>query len=141
MPRSTILVVDDEPVITRTLVLILNNCEGEFTAIGTTQAAEALAILGGIHPDLVLLDAIMPGVKGLELALEIRDELGCKVLMMSGQITTGQLMDGLNASGHEPFEILVKPVHPTALIERIREMVHQPPYASAWKNPLTFRVH
>lgn len=141
MPASIILVVDDEPVITRTLVLILNNLKDEFFAIGSTNVNEALKIVEGIRPDLVLLDAIMPGARGLEQALRMRDQLGCKVLMMSGQGATANLLDDSIRGGNEPFEILAKPIHPNDLIAKIREIVHTPPLASEWKNPLSFRVH
>jgi CheY-like chemotaxis protein len=59
MRHTTILVVDDEHIITDTMVMILNR---EFLAIGCYSAAEAIGIVRGILPDLVLLDVIMPNV-------------------------------------------------------------------------------
>jgi DNA-binding response OmpR family regulator len=140
MPSSLILVVDDEPVITQTLVTILNKFGDEFIAIGSTRIAEALTIVRGIHPDLVLLDAVMPGSTGLDQALEMREKYGCKVLMMSGQIATGELLDKLIRGGHEPLEILAKPVHPMELITKIRELLSQE-QTPIWQNPLSFHVH
>jgi len=140
MPASIILVVDDEPVITRTLVLILNSLRDEFFAIGSTNVNEALKIVEGIRPDLVLLDAIMPGAHGLEQAVRMRDKLGCKVLMMSGQGATANLLEDSVRDGHQPFEILAKPIHPNELIARIRDSLLTPPLSSDWKNPLTFHV-
>lgn len=140
MPSSLILVVDDEPVITQTLVTILNKFGDEFIAIGSTQIAEALAIVRGIHPDLVLLDAVMPGSTGLDQALEMREKYGCKVLMMSGQIATGELLDQVIRGGHAPLEILAKPVHPMELVNKIRELLRQE-QVPIWQNPLSFHVH
>jgi DNA-binding response OmpR family regulator len=141
MPASFILVVDDETVITQTIVLILNSFKDEFFAIGSTNVNEALRIVEGIRPDLVLLDAIMPGAKGLDQALRMRDQYGCKVLMMSGQGATSNMLDDSIRDGNKPFEILAKPVHPNDLIAKIREMLHTTPLSSAWQNPLSFRVH
>ena len=141
MPASIILVVDDEQVITKTIVLILNSFKDDFFAIGSTNINEALRIVQGIRPDLVLLDAIMPGARGLEHAIRMRDEYGCKVLMMSGQGATANLLDDSLRGGHQPFEILAKPIHPNDLIAKIRELLHSPPAAAEWKNPLSFRIH
>ena len=140
MAASIILVVDDEPVITKTLVLILNSFHGEFYAVGSTSIVEALTIVQGIHPDLVLLDAIMPGANGLDHAIQMRDKFGCKVLMMSGQGATAGYLDELNRSGDAPFEIVAKPIHPNDLVARIREKLQSPPLSSSWVNPLIFKV-
>lgn len=140
MPASVILVVDDEPVITNTLVLILNSFKGEFYVVGSTNIAEALTIVQGIHPDLVLLDAIMPGANGLDHAVQMRDRFGCKVLMMSGQGATSVHLEELNRRGDAPFEIVAKPIHPNELVSRLREILLRQPLASEWVNPLSFKV-
>jgi DNA-binding response OmpR family regulator len=121
-------------------VLILNSFGQEFFAIGSINAQEALAIVQGIHPDLVILDAVMPGVQGLEHAIEMRDSFGCKVLMISGQGATASFLED-SRSGHESFEILAKPIHPMTLVEKIREMLQKPSSGPAWQNPLSFHVH
>lgn len=141
MPASVILVVDDEPVITQTLVLILNSFKDEFFAIGTTSVHEALKIVEGIHPDLVLLDAIMPGAHGLDHALQMRDKSGCKILMMSGQGATANYLEETRLSGHEPFEIMAKPIHPNDLVAKIREMLMRSPRPADWRSPLSFHIH
>jgi len=126
MRPAIIFVVDYEPVITETLVLILNNLENEFLAMGFTDASEAVAAVRGIHPDLVLLAAIMPGTERLEHALEMRDKCGCTVLLMSGQAATGERLEQLERAGHVPFEIVAKPIYPTELIAKIREALDRP---------------
>lgn len=141
MPVSIILVVDDEPVITQTLVLILNRFSDEFFAIGSTNLADALKIVEGINPDLVLLDAIMPGARGLDHAIQMRDKSGCQVLMMSGQGVTATYLEEARRMGHKSFEILAKPIHPNDLVDKIREVLRRPPDSPQWQNPLTFRVN
>lgn len=143
MPASIILVVDDEPVITQTLVLILNSnsMKGEFFAVGTTSVIDALKIVAGIHPDLVLLDAIMPGARGLDHAVRMRDQWGCNVLMMSGQGATSAYMQESELQGHKPFEILAKPIHPNDLVAKMRGLLLPMPQPSVWKNPLSFHIH
>jgi CheY-like chemotaxis protein len=126
MPRSLILVVDDEPLITETLVLILNKFSHEFVAVGSSNVTDALTLVRGIHPDVVLLDVIMPGVHRLEHAIEMREKCGCRVLLVSGQQNTAELLKTELDSGREPFEILAKPIHPMELIEKIREALLRP---------------
>lgn len=140
MPASVILVVDDEPIIVNTLVLVLNRTPEEFLAIGATNIAEALKLVHGIRPDLVLLDTMMPGVQGLQHAAEMRVKCGCKVLMMSGHTGTGGLIDAWNRAGNEPFDIVAKPIHPLALISKIREMLQVDVRALQWENPLRFSI-
>jgi CheY-like chemotaxis protein len=59
MLRKTILMVDDEPIVTGTLALIVNRFPREFFAIGSNSVAEALTLDGEIQPDLVLLDVFI----------------------------------------------------------------------------------
>lgn len=145
MPESSsfgtklILVVDDEATITNTIVLILNHSNQKLFGIGSTDLAEALTIVHGIHPDLVLLDVKMPGAIALQHAAEMRDKRGCKVLLMSGDPRTGEHIDAYAAAGGEPFQILAKPIHPTTLIDKIHQMLMEAATVK-WKNPLTFHV-
>lgn len=140
MPRSLILVVDDEPVITETLVKIINSFDGEFLAIGSTEVTQALTLIRGIHPDLVMLDVVMPGAEGLAHAIEMRDTCGCTVLLMSGQSITSDLLEQLQRDDREPFEVVAKPVHPTELVDKIRDLLRKVPEPSAWRSPLNFQV-
>ena len=134
-----VLVVDDEPAIAQTIVLVLNNSNQNLFAIGSTDLAQALSMVRGIRPDLVLLDVQMPGVVRLEHAVEMRDKCGCKVLLMSGQTATSEVLDAHLQRGGEPFEILAKPIHPTDLIKKIQQLINKPPL-SEWRNPVSFHV-
>jgi DNA-binding response OmpR family regulator len=115
-------VVDDERIITDSLVTILNREVDAFLALGCYTAAEAISLCTGIRPDLVLLDVLMPNAKGLEHALEIRDKCGYRVLLMSGQPITAELLAELERRRLRPFEIVAKPAHPLELIRRIRTL-------------------
>jgi DNA-binding response OmpR family regulator len=45
----------------------------------------------------------------------------CKVLLFSGQATTADLLSAAKAKGHD-FEVLLKPVHPKDLLNRLRSL-------------------
>ena len=118
--KKFILVVDDQPLIADTLALILNSAEKGFLAVSIHRAADAIGLARAIRPDLVLLDVRMPEVVGLEHALQLRDELGYPVLLISGSLTTVGILESALAAGIRPFSILAKPVHPDDLIGEIR---------------------
>lgn len=118
-----ILVVDDEPVITQTLTLVLNRSNQGLFAIESNDLEQALQIVHGIRPDLVLLDVQMPGAENLEHAIEMRDRCRCKVLLMSGQPETAAAIEQSHRAGHHPFEIIAKPIHPSDLINKIHQML------------------
>lgn len=118
--RKIVFVVDDQPLIADTIALILNRVGEEFIAISCHSAAEAIITAEGIKPDLVLLDVRMPGVEGLEHAIALRDGLGCQVLLMSGAMETGSLLETIAAAGARPFSVVPKPIAPPELIKEIR---------------------
>jgi DNA-binding response OmpR family regulator len=139
MPPSLILVVDHEDIVADTLVLVLNSSQQEFLAVGSTNVIDALDIVRGIHPDLVLLDATMPGTHGLDHVDEMRDKWHCKILFMSGRAGVRRLVDEANQKNSEPIEVLEKPIYPPELFEKIREVLRRPQVAAPHK-PFNFGV-
>ena len=73
MPRHTILVVDDEPSIRDMLATSLD--AAGYNVLQAENAQKAHGLVVDKHPDLVLLDWMMPGTSGLELLRRLkRDE-------------------------------------------------------------------
>ncbi|MGH9716006.1 MAG: response regulator [Candidatus Acidiferrales bacterium] len=119
--RVRVLVVDDEPTITDTLVEILNG-EG-FDAMSASNAEAALASLRKFAPDVIISDVVMPGMNGVEFGVRVRSLLPrCRILLFSGQTATVDLLRDARKHGHE-FEIVPKPIKPQTLISMIREGV------------------
>lgn len=116
--RVRVLVVDDEPTITETLVEIFNG-EG-FDAIAASDGKSAIVSAQSFAPDVVVSDVVMPGMNGVELGIELRRLLPkCRIILFSGQTATVDFLRDARAQGHE-FEIVPKPVKPEALIAMIR---------------------
>ena len=121
-PRSSsrIFIVDDEPVIASTLAAILQI--NGFSARFFTSPLEALAAARSESPDLVISDVAMPGISGIELAIQMRAQYpNCKILLFSGQAATLDLLEGARAQGYD-FRLLQKPVHPSEFLSEIVEL-------------------
>lgn len=113
-----VLVVDDEPTITETLVDILNGEGFEATSASTGDAA--LQAVESFAPDVIISDVVMPGMNGIELGIQVRKMLPkCRVILFSGQTATVDLLSDAREHGYV-FEIVPKPVKPQTLIDMIR---------------------
>ena len=124
MPSSTapcVFVVDDQPVIASTLAAILQ-MHG-FSAKFFTSPLEALAAARTKSPDLLISDVEMPGLCGIELAIQMKAQYPtCKILLFSGRPSSLDLLDAARARGHN-FDLLLKPVHPREFLSEIRKKV------------------
>jgi DNA-binding NtrC family response regulator len=121
-----VLIVDDEKVIADTLSIILTRAG--FITMTAYDGETALRIAKAITPALLLTDVVMPGITGVELAIELTQSLpDLKVLLFSGQASTVDLLEKARHGGHH-FNALTKPVHPTDMLKRISECLafHRP---------------
>lgn len=115
---TRVIVVDDETRIASTLVEILKG-EG-FDAMSASTGDGAIELARGFQPDIVLSDVIIPGLNGIELGIRMNELFPkCRVILFSGQAATLDLLKDARRRGHE-FEILAKPIKPTALLAIIR---------------------
>jgi CheY-like chemotaxis protein len=117
--RPRVLVVDDENIIADTLTIILG--QNGYEATAAYHGVEAVERAKSWQPDLLLADVVMPGMSGIELAIRIRALLpACRILLLSGQAGTLDLLQDVRQDGHD-FEIILKPIHPTQLLARLRK--------------------
>lgn len=116
-PEVRVLVADDDHVIAMTLSQILRLHGYETETVNSGEAAVAAA--QACSPDVLISDVVMGGMTGIEAAARIAEiNPGCVVILISGQAHTSNLQSR-QGSGREPFEILLKPIHPGALLEHI----------------------
>jgi DNA-binding response OmpR family regulator len=117
---TRVFVVDDDRVIASTTAIILEL--SGYEARSFVNPLEALEAARTVRPDLVIADVVMPGLSGIELAVRLKELCPtCKVLLLSGQAVTGELLEAAREQGHE-FEVLAKPIHPDDLLARIRDV-------------------
>ena len=116
-----ILVVDDDDRLRDLLTRYLG--ENGFVVSAARNAAEARSSLAGLQFDLLVLDVLMPGEKGVDLARSLRDE-GSKVpiLLLTALAETEDRIAGLEA-GVDDY--LAKPFEPRELVLRIEAILRR----------------
>ena len=118
MAGARVLVVDDEPAI-RLLCRVNLQAEG-FSVKEAADGAAAMALAREWHPDLILLDVMMPGEDGFAVAERIRDDpdlAGVRVLFLTARADIGdnERSRTTGAVGH-----VTKPFNPSSLGDEIR---------------------
>jgi DNA-binding response OmpR family regulator len=117
-----ILVVDDEPLITRTLALIFE--KHGFEASSALTADDALASALSNPPDLVLCDIDMPGRDGLSLMSDLSRELpGCPILVLTGRYSSIARVRELADTLRQRVNIITKPCQPSDLLRSANDML------------------
>ena len=123
MPESTILIVDDEAAI-RDMVGITLDLAG-FTSISAANAHDAHISVIDNKPDLVLLDWMLPGGSGIELARRLRrDEIttNIPIIMLTAKASEDNKVQGLN-EGVDDY--VTKPFSPRELVARIKTVLRR----------------
>src|SRR6195952_5586017 len=113
--RTRVLVVDDDPALAEMLTIVLRG-EGFDTAV-VRDGARAVDVFRDTHPDLILLDLMLPGMSGLEICKEVRLESGVPIIMLTAKTDTVDVVLGLEAGADD---YVMKPFKPKELTARIR---------------------
>jgi DNA-binding NarL/FixJ family response regulator len=116
--RDVALVVDDSP---ETLRLLTDALDGAgMTVMVAMDGAAAMRIVDQITPDIILLDAVMPGMDGFETCRRLKRDAGLSnvpVIFMTGLAETEHIVRGLEAGG---VDYVTKPIVIEEMLARIR---------------------
>ena len=116
--RDVALVIDDSP---ETLRLLTDALDGAgMTVMVAMDGAAAMRIVDQITPDIVLLDAVMPGMDGFETCRRLKRDAGLSnvpVIFMTGLAETEHIVRGLEAGG---VDYVTKPIVIEEMLARIR---------------------
>jgi DNA-binding NarL/FixJ family response regulator len=117
-PRNIVLVVDDSP---STLRMLTDAIEGAgMTVLVALEGEQALSLIDRITPDVILMDAVMPGLDGFEICRRLKRHSALShvpIIFMTGLSETEDIIKGLNAGG---VDYVTKPIVPDELLARIR---------------------
>jgi DNA-binding NarL/FixJ family response regulator len=116
--RDVALIVDDSP---ETLRLLTDALDGAgMTVMVAMDGAAAMRIVDQITPDIILLDAVMPGMDGFETCRRLKRDAGLSnvpVIFMTGLAETEHIVHGLEAGG---VDYVTKPIVIQEMLARIR---------------------
>lgn len=118
--RGRILVVDDEEDLARIVTRYLERLG--LTCSVAHDGPSALALAGSGRPDLVVLDLMLPGLDGLEVARRLRRDSDAFVLMLTARGEEDDVVAGL-AAGADDY--LTKPFSPRVLAARVLALLRR----------------
>ena len=116
--RDIVLVVDDLP---ETLRLLTDAIEDAgMTVLVAREGEHALSIVEKVVPDVILMDALMPGTDGFATCRKLKQNRALAhvpIIFMTGLTDTEHIIEGLEAGG---VDYISKPIVPGELLARIR---------------------
>jgi DNA-binding response OmpR family regulator/DNA-binding CsgD family transcriptional regulator len=116
--RDIVLVVDDSPETLRMLTDAIE--DAGMTVLVAREGEHALSIVEKIVPDVILMDALMPGTDGFATCRRLKQHKALAhvpILFMTGLSDTEHIIEGLEAGG---VDYVTKPIVPGELLARIR---------------------
>lgn len=116
--RDTVLIVDDSP---ETLRMLTDALDGAgMTVMVALDGTSAMRVVEQITPDIILLDAVMPGIDGFETCRRLKRDAGLTdvpVIFMTGLAETEHIVRGLEAGG---VDYVTKPIAIVEMLARIK---------------------
>ncbi len=133
MAKELILVVDDEANI---VSLLRYNLEQQgFEVICASDGNEAIALARREHPDLILLDVMLPDRSGIDVTRTIRKESKTPIIMVTAKVEEIDKVLGLEMGADD---YVPKPFSPRELIARIKAVLRRTSDHSEEKDEITF---
>jgi CheY-like chemotaxis protein len=116
--RDIVLVVDDSPETLRLMTDALE--EAGMTVLVAREGEHALSIVEKVVPDVILMDALMPGTDGFTTCRRLKQNRALAhvpIIFMTGLSDTDNIIKGLEAGG---VDYITKPIVPGEMLARIR---------------------
>ena len=123
MTAKTVLIVDDEAPIREMIAVALEMADYRVLEADNAQSAHAMVV--DHQPDLVLLDWMMPGTSGVELARRLKREEGTSelpIIMLTAKGEEDNKIQGLE-SGADDY--ITKPFSPRELVARLKAVLRR----------------
>jgi twitching motility two-component system response regulator PilH len=119
--RRSVLIVDDSP--TETHILFNTLSKAGFTVETAANGEEGVAMAVRLHPDVILMDVIMPKLNGFQATRQLRRDPSTADIPVIIITTKDQETDRTWGLRQGAVDYLVKPVDPGELLERIEAAV------------------
>jgi DNA-binding NtrC family response regulator len=118
-----VFVLDDEPVITESMVRVLER--GGYEAYGRCSSSEILDLASEKTPDLLITDVALgpDNINGIDVAIYFERFIPeCKAILISGDPNTAELHRRYRRGGHN-FMLVHKPIHPRDLLQIVGDQL------------------
>jgi DNA-binding response OmpR family regulator len=115
-----ILIIEDEEGIIHLLNLYLK--DAGYDVVVAKDGADGLALHARTHPDLVILDIMLPALDGFEVCRRIRSWSNTPILMLTARGDEEDRIQGLDLGADD---YLVKPFSPRELVSRVRAILRR----------------
>jgi two-component system alkaline phosphatase synthesis response regulator PhoP len=122
MAGKKILVVDDDTKTVELVKLYLNR-DG-YRVLTAYDGTEALRLARDSHPDLIVLDLMLPGIDGFEVCRTLRKESDVPIIMLTAKTTDQDKLIGLGLGADD---YVTKPFSPRELAARVRAVLRRLP--------------
>ena len=130
MAGKRVLVVDDD-VKTVELVKMYLNRDG-YKVLTAYDGTEALQLAREAHPDLIVLDLMLPGIDGLKACRILRNESDVPIIMLTARTTEEDRLTGLDLGADD---YVTKPFSPRELAARVRAVLRRLPGETIQRGP------
>jgi DNA-binding response OmpR family regulator len=130
MAGKRVLVVDDD-VKTVELVKLYLNRDG-YKVLTAYDGTEALRLAREAHPDLIVLDLMLPGIDGLKACRILRNESDVPIIMLTARTTEEDRLTGLGLGADD---YVTKPFSPRELAARVRAVLRRLPGETIQRGP------
>src|SRR5437773_945883 len=115
-----ILIIEDEEGIIHLLTVYMK--DAGYSVVAARDGADGLALHAREHPDLVLLDIMLPAIDGFEVCRRIREWSRTPILMLTARGDEDDRVNGLELGADD---YLVKPFSPRELVSRVRAILRR----------------
>jgi len=130
MTGKKVLVVDDDAKIVELVRLYL--ARDGYQVLTAFDGVEALRLAREAHPDLIVLDLMLPGMDGLEVCHVLRAESDVPIIMLTARATEQDRLTGLDLGADD---YVIKPFSPRELAARVRAVLRRLPEESLQCGP------
>ncbi|NOR70314.1 MAG: phosphate regulon transcriptional regulatory protein PhoB [Methylomarinum sp.] len=124
MTLLNILVVEDEDAIREMLVMVLEQAGLNVHAVASAEEAQ-LSLADNARPDLILLDWMLPGISGVELARRLKQDDLFNTLPIILLTARGEEEDKVRGLEIGADDYMTKPFSPKELIARIKAVLRR----------------
>lgn len=122
-PGATVLIVEDDPAIQSLLRYTLQ--QANFAVSEASSAEDGLKLLSDVLPDVVVIDWMLPGMSGVSMARQLRQDKRTRDLPLIMVTARGEEADRVAGLEQGADDYLVKPFSPRELLARIQAILRR----------------